>query len=292
MTLLYSINLTDKQKESITEEEATFVNLFNQFRWAFRPGNPEDHPINIFRNFDNPKGHNLIEEMIQIKKHLTGLLSKRPGSVWRGLDWSKSFQNWLIRTEPRIKPDDLKEDIVKGQQKGIQKRPYEDKIDLFLDSCIDYKCVITDEDQKTYLEYLARLKKDFDPRAVGRLCNWHFFYAGQPEKLDYMEELLRLRIQEITDNDPDIKKFIFWCYQIMKEATNPGSNLLGLLTYFFAEYVTGKIVMTKNLTKKEIKKEIKLPKETHRIETDNDYVKIQYSPDKIYTLRDIRGMIK
>jgi len=297
MKLLYKINLTDAQRESLTETEATFVNLFNQFRWAFVPGKVEDHPINIFRNFENPKGHNLIEEMIHIKKHLTGLLTKRPGSVWRGLDWSKSFQNWLIRTEPRIKPESLKEDIVPGQPEKVQKTPYEDKIEIYLEQCMTYECTITQADVKKFAGYLATLKEGFDPVAVGGKSNhallWHLYYASDSVKMNYYEELLRLRIQEITDNDPEIRKFIFWCYSIIEDATQRGQIVLDLITYFFAEYITGKVVVDKNYTKKPLKKEaITKQKETAEPVEESEYVKIQFDTEKIYTLRDIRGLIK
>ena len=249
MQLLYKIKLTHAQRASLTEAETTFVNLFNQFKWAFIPGKVEDHPINIFRNFKNPKGHDLIEEMIYIKKHLIGLHSKRPGSVWRGLDWSKRFQNWLIRTEPRIKPDSLKDSILTQQPKERETQ-YKDNIVTYLQECMVYECNISQDDKVKYAEYLANIKRSIHPEAVEKKSNddyaWQLYYCGDPLKADYYDISHRIIIQEITDNDPDIKKYIHWCYKRMKRATRKEQYTLDLTTIFFAEYITGEVVVKKH----------------------------------------------
>ena len=296
MDLHYKITLSDQQIETLTEEEKTFVNLFNVFRWAFRPGRVEDHPINIFRNFKNPKGHNLIEEMENIKKHLTALLPKRPGSVWRGLDWSKSFQNWLIRTEPRIKAEDLKSEIVPSKKNNsLDNNPAENKIDRLLERCRNNDFIVSDEERKRYLSHLTYLRSDFDRRALDIKANWFFYYSFDFNLMDYMEELLRLRIQDVCSQEKDIEKFISWVYCIILEATIAGGNQLDLLIYFFAEYLTGKKVVTINHTKESTildlyKEENKIVEELNQ--TENDYIKIQFNPEKVYSLRDIRGLIK
>ena len=277
--LLYRIDLTKEQDDLLDDIERTFVNLFNQFRWAYVPSGKHNHPINIFRNFQNPKGHDLIEEMQQIKNHLIKCLKNKPGSVWRGLDWAKSFQNWLIRTEPRIKIEDLKEEIQVQKDSQFGDKNAEDRIDSKVNYYLKSDLILDDTEKNHCVALLKRCKHGFNDLAVTKYKSWHLWYPYSNFQ-NYYEELIRIRIQNICLEEKNIDNFLIYL----------GTVEQYLLLEFFCQHLYGDVSVKKDLTKLSLRDLHYHPnqEEPEKVE----FMKIGYDEKKVYSIRDIRGLLK
>lgn len=285
--ILYNIKLSEKQELELNDHERAFVTLFNQFRWGFVPGRKEDHPINIFRNFKNPKNHDLIYEMQQIKKHLINLLEKKPGSVWRGLDWSVSFQNWLLRTDPRIDLETLKKPIYTKKVDDTDADKLDHRVKDRIHGYRQMDLELSTEQVIRFKKHYGALMDGFSRESIEIYGNW---YYGHYHK-EYYEELLRLRIQEIAKNEKDIDQFLGWCFTL----EGPIAKSAFFLCYCFCEYLEGKTIK-RNLTNKDIDRHLE-DLHNDQITTKSKpikdrYLNIKYDESKLYTLRDIRSLIK
>ncbi len=275
--LLYKINLSEKQRSELNETELTFVNLFNQFRWAYTR---DRHPVTIFREMKNPKGHNLIEEMEYMKKYLVGLMKIKPGSVWRGIDWSVSFQKWLLNTEPRARKEDLDKPI-KPKSLMYGQNSLEDKIDDRYESYFKKEFVLTADQYKKFDNYFNSLIEGFRYDSVHTYGNLHINYVYQAR--DYQEEVIRLRIQDLCKQELNIDLFLGYL------ATRP-EKCIDMLIYLFCEFLEGKVIARVKLTaKKDNKKPVK---EKSKEKVIDRYVNIKYDEKKVYSLRDIRGLMQ
>lgn len=291
MTLLYRINLSKKQMEELNETELTFVNLFNMFRWAFRPGRKEDHPINIFRNLKNPKNHNLIDEMEHIKNYLSDLHKKRPSGVWRGLDWSQSMQNWLLKTAPRIDSKEIQREIIPSKRSNIENGedldnryyPFGREIEKIILKLEKMEFVASESQIQRFRNHIDRLRVGFAVESIDLYHTWFYFYPGV--LFDYFEELLRLRIQSICREEPDMDMFISYLL---------GFHEYHILGYFFLQHIKGKKTVTRNLTRKSLREIQGLEKkdENKKSNEKSEYIKVNWDENKLYSISDIRKTLE
>ena len=279
-TRLYRINLTENQKTELSPAELAFVQLFNICRWGFYSNR---HPITIFRGLKNPKKLNLLLQLEAMRAYF----AKSPGNVWRETDWEKGMQAWLNRASPIPDKEKLQQSLIKPKKKKVAQQDC-DPISQYEQKLREIDYALTDEELQTFKGLLAYLIADFDKKS---LDNGMLFFAYHGQERDYMEELLRLRIQDVC-KIKDIDIFLAWCYSIQGKYRH-------MLIHFFSEHVTGQVTAEKDLTHtpkdRFFATETSIAADTPKAEQkpiNNDYVKINYDPNKIYTLRDIRSILQ
>tara|TARA_R110002012_G_scaffold64264_2_gene168901 strand:- start:267 stop:1151 length:885 start_codon:yes stop_codon:yes gene_type:complete len=290
MQRFYHIELSDIQKEKLTIAELAFVKLFNTCRWAYTK---QRHPIDIFRNFKNPKNHNLLQVMETIQKYFQGLMkSGKQRNIWRELDWESSFQAWILRMSPVIDMKELAEPIHVTEEHKPRttqqfKLPKEDEIDKRMNVYEQMEFVLSDTELKKFKTIFDYLIKDFRPQSINTFGNLYFNYHY--ESADYMKELLLLRIDTVTKRLENIEldTFLAWCL-------NNDNQCSWLLVWTFCNYFEGVDKAEKNLTKTSFDEFFKLGKYKPEPENKiikNDYMHLSYDSNKVYSLRDIRRMV-
>ena len=290
MQRFYHIKLSDSQKKGLTDSELAFVKLFNTCRWAYTN---QRHPLEIFRNFKNPKNHNLIQVMETIQKYFQGLMkSGKQRNIWRELDWESSFQAWILRMSPVIDEKELDKPIhvtEENQPRTTQeyRLPKEDEIFELIEKYQQMEFVLSDEELTKFQTIFDYLIKDFRPQSINTYGNLYFNYHY--ESAEYMKELLLLRIDTVTKRleKNELDTFLAWCL-------NNDNKCSYILVFTFCNYFVGVEKAVKDLTKTSFDEFFQVGKYKPQPENENiknDYININYDSNKVYSLRDIRRMV-